>query len=271
VLCKLRYSGFEILAIIQFLFVGDKVWRNNLNLIYFHKDKCFLDSLLGSLQFPDLARLMFKIVIVDDHPSTREGLSTRIEIEPDLQVCGMAADLDEGMQEIEKHRPDLVIVDVSLRSGNGIELTKQIRKRFESVKVLVWSMYDESLYGDRAMRAGAMGYINKEMATDAIIGAINTVLNGNSFFSPELSSKLFRRMISGEQASNATLVESLSDRELETFRLIGHGYKTKEIAKKLKISPKTVETYRARIKEKLGLHDMSSLAREAAHWVLENG
>ncbi|MDG1875559.1 MAG: response regulator transcription factor [Mariniblastus sp.] len=214
---------------------------------------------------------MFRIVIVDDHPSTREGLATRIEIENDLEVCGVAADALEGLAAIEKHLPDLAIVDVSLKSGSGIDLTKKIRQQFGSVKVLVWSMYDESLYGDRAMRAGAMGYINKELATDAIIRAITTVLNGDSFFSPELSSRFYRRLLSGDQASNVSPTQKLSERELETFRLIGNGCKTADIAAKLSISPKTVETYRARIKEKLSLKDMAELAREAAHWVLENG
>ena len=214
---------------------------------------------------------MAKIVIIDDHPSTREGLAIRIGWESDLEVCGEAADVVDGLALISQESPSLAVVDVSLKSGNGIDLIKQVKRIHPDVNMLVWSMYDESLYAERALRAGAMGYINKENVTDTIITAIRTVLRGEIYLSPEMSSKLLSRMVSGKPELNDSPVNKLSDRELETFNLIGHGLNTQAIAKKLVLSPRTVETYRARIKEKLGIHDLTELTREATRWVIENG
>ncbi len=214
---------------------------------------------------------MAKIVIIDDHPSTREGLSTRIALEPDLQVCGEADDIIGGLELIKQKLPDLAIVDISLKTGNGIDLIKQVKDKFRNVRMLVWSMYDESLYAERALRAGALGYINKVNVTDTIIEAIRTVLGGEVFLSPDMSAKVLRRMVSGKHRIDQAPVDTLSDRELETFRLIGHGLNTSDIANKMHLSPKTVETYRARIKEKIGVKYMSELTREATRWVLENG
>lgn len=214
---------------------------------------------------------MAKIVIIDDHPSTREGLSTRIALEPDLQVCGEADDIIGGLELIKQKLPDLAIVDISLKTGNGIDLIKQVKDKFRNVRMLVWSMYDESLYAERALRAGALGYINKVNVTDTIIEAIRTVLGGEVFLSPDMSAKVLQRMVSGKHRIDQAPVDTLSDRELETFRLIGHGLNTSDIANKMHLSPKTVETYRARIKEKIGVKYMSELTREATRWVLENG
>ncbi|MEO9593890.1 response regulator transcription factor [Rhodopirellula bahusiensis] len=136
---------------------------------------------------------------------------------------------------------------------------------------MVWSMYDESLYAERALRAGAMGYINKQQANEKMIDAIRTILGGELFLSKELSAKMLHCVIAGKESVATSPVELLSDRELETFRLIGQGMTTKEIASAMSLSPKTIETYRARIKEKLELDDMASLTREATQWVLENG
>ncbi len=214
---------------------------------------------------------MAKIVIIDDHPSTREGLSTRIALEPDLQVCGEADDIIGGLELIKQKLPDLAIIDISLKTGNGIDLIKQVKDKFRNVRMLVWSMYDESLYAERALRAGALGYINKVNVTDTIIDAIRTVLGGDVFLSPDMSAKVLQRMVSGKHRIDQAPVDTLSDRELETFRLIGHGLNTSDIATKMHLSPKTVETYRARIKEKIGVKYMSELTREATRWVLENG
>ncbi len=213
---------------------------------------------------------MARIVIVDDHPSTREGLSTRIELEPDLEVCGDADDVDEGLQLIAAKSPHLAIIDVSLKSGNGIELVKQVKARGLPTRMLVWSMYDDSLYAERALRAGAMGYINKGNATGTIISAIRKVLSGEIYVCPEMSTKLLHRMVLGKTTACRAPEDALSDRELQTFTLIGQGRCTADIAETMQLSPKTIETYRARIKEKLELADMASLSREAAQWVLEN-
>ena len=210
-----------------------------------------------------------RIVIVDDHPSTREGLVTRVDLEPDLEVVGEASDEDEAIKVIGEVGPDIAVIDVSLKSSSGIDLVKAVKDRYPRVKTLVWSMYDESLYAERALRAGALGYINKQYATDMIVDAIRTILAGELFISKELSAKMLRRVVAGNE-SDVSPIESLSDRELETFRLIGEGLATKEIAKAMQLSPKTIETYRARIKVKLELDDMPSLTREATRWALEN-
>ena len=214
---------------------------------------------------------MAKIVIIDDHPSTRDGLATRIELETDLQVCGEAADVDSGLAIVQQQRPDLAIVDISLKTGNGIDLIKQIKEKVPSVRILVWSMYDESLYAERALCAGAMGYINKENVTDTIVEAIRTVLDDKVFLSPNMSSHVLQRMVNGKNGLEQSPVETLSDRELETFRLIGLGHNTRDIAEKMGLSPKTIETYRARIKEKISVKGMAELTREATRWVMENG
>ncbi|SMP66700.1 two component transcriptional regulator, LuxR family [Neorhodopirellula lusitana] len=214
---------------------------------------------------------MTQIVIVDDHPSTRFGLATRIELEPDLQICGEAADVDEALELIGQVCPDVAVIDVSLKTGSGIDLIKQVKESHPRVKMLVWSMYEEGLYAERALRAGALGYINKQQATDTIVEAIRTIMAGDLFLSKELSAKMLHRVIQGKESVALSPVDSLSDRELETFRLIGQGMNTKDIAKAMDLRPKTVETYRARIKDKLEIDEMAALTREATQWVLENG
>jgi DNA-binding NarL/FixJ family response regulator len=214
---------------------------------------------------------MIRIVIVDDHPATRDGLATRIELEPDLQICGEAGDVDTAIELIDRVRPDLAVIDVSLQTGSGIDLIKTLKQLHPKLKTLVWSMYDESLYAERALRAGALGYITKQHATDTIVEAVRTIISGDLYLSKELSAKMLHRVIHGKASAASSLVETLSDRELETFRLIGQGMNTKDIALSMSLSPKTIETYRSRIKEKLDIVDMAALTREATHWVLENG
>lgn len=213
---------------------------------------------------------MKRIVIIDDHPSTREGLTTRIELEADLEVCGEAADVEEGLQLIIAKSPHLAIIDVSLMSGSGIELVKQVKAHDLPTRMLVWSMYDDSLYAERALRAGAMGYINKGNATGVIVSAIRKVLSGEIYVSEEMSAKLLHRVVLGKTTAGQAPEDALSDRELQTFTLIGEGRCTADIAEIMQLSPKTIETYRARIKEKLELADMASLSREATQWMLEN-
>jgi len=232
---------------------------------------CFLETTLNGPRYAKMSLAVKRIVIVDDHPSTRDGLVTRVALESDLEVVGQASSMDEALAVIDATRPDVAVIDISLKASSGIDLVKAVKERFPRVRMLVWSMYEESLYAERALRAGAMGYINKQHVTDTIIGAIRTIFAGELFLSKELSAKMLHRVIAGKASVAVSPVESLSDRELETFRLIGRGIPTKEIAKAMNLSPKTVETYRARIKEKLELDDMASLTREAAQWVLENG
>ena len=214
---------------------------------------------------------MSKVMIVDDHPVTRDGLATRIAMESGLQVCGEAANVEDALKIIALTKPDIAIIDISLETSNGLELVKEIKTRFPNVKMLVWSMYDESLYAERALQAGASGYVNKKNVRETIIKAIQTVLSGNVYLSPEYASKMINRLNRGAGIELKSPTESLSDRELEAFTLIGQGLKTAEIADQMQLTPNTIETYRARIKEKLDLKHAAELARVAAQWVLENG
>jgi DNA-binding NarL/FixJ family response regulator len=213
-----------------------------------------------------------RVVIVDDHPAIREALAIRIARTPDLSVCGEAEDVAGAMRIVAAEKPDVAIVDLSLKSGDGIDLIKHIKARDKHARVLVWSMHSENVYADRALRAGAEGYITKEQATDQIIGAIRQVLAGKVYLSPAMTEALLHRTVGvGAAALTANPIDILSDRELEVFRRIGQGHKTRSIAEQLHLSVKTVETYRDRIRQKLDLRDGNDLGRYAMHWVLENG
>lgn len=214
---------------------------------------------------------MIRIVIVDDHPSTRDGLTARIQLEADMTVCGEAAEVNEAFALICEKRPDIAVIDVSLKTGNGIDLIKQINAQNLKTRMLVWSMYEDSLYAERSLRAGAMGYINKKNATSEIVDAIRKVMHGEVYLCPEMSTRLLSRVVLGQKAAGKSPADALSDRELQTFSLIGQGRNTADIAERMQLSPKTIETYRARIKEKLALDDMAALTREAVQWVIENG
>lgn len=210
-----------------------------------------------------------KILIVDDHPVVREGLAMQIATQPDLEVCGEAEDVPGALALFESARPDVAIIDISLKSGNGIDLIRRIRDRHDGVRILVWSMYPENLYAERALRAGAQGYLNKGRATRQLLDAIRAVLAGRVYVSGELADQLLHRVVGGKAAERSP-IDRLSDRELEAFEMMGHGLTTEAIAAKMHVSPKTVETYRARIKEKLALGNITELIQRAAQWVLEN-
>ncbi len=210
------------------------------------------------------------VLIVDDHPAVREGLALRINGQPDMRVCAEAADVTEALKAIAATNPDVAIIDISLKNSNGIDLIKRIKTHNSEVRMLVWSMHNESLYAERALRAGAMGYIHKEHATDQIITAIRLVLEGKVYLSEPMATQMLDRIVhGGKEAVGRSPVETLSDRELEVFTMIGQGQDTHSIAKTINVSPKTVETYRARIKEKLDLHNSIELVRRAVQWVLE--
>lgn len=212
-----------------------------------------------------------RILIVDDHPVVRRGLAQVIADESDLLYCGEAADAGEALRQIDATSPDLVVVDISLRSGHGIELIKQIKARESRVKMIVWSMHDDSLYAERALRAGAMGYINKQESIDHVVDAIRQVLKGKVYLSTHMTDHMLRRVVNVNEAPDQLPVDRLSDRELEVFELIGQGQTTRNIATKLHLSIKTIETYRENIKAKLNLENGSELSRHAVQWVLENG
>jgi DNA-binding NarL/FixJ family response regulator len=213
-----------------------------------------------------------RVVIVDDHPAVREALAIRIGRQHDLEVCGEAADAKEALHLIADTRPDVAVVDISLKDSNGIDLIKRIKDRNDDVRILVWSMHSESLYADRALRAGALGYINKDQATDKIVEAIRWVLEDKVWLSEAMSERILRRAVgAGRKEIERSPLEALTDRELEVFRLIGQGVKTTDIAERLHLSIKTVETYRDRIRQKLELSDGTKLAHYATQWVTENG
>lgn len=212
-----------------------------------------------------------RVLIVDDHPAVREALAQRMAQQRDLEVCGEAADIAEALALVESERPDVAVIDISLKTGNGIDLIKRIKAKSSTVRMLVWSMFSESLYAERALRAGAMGYLNKEHATDEIVTAIRRILEGHVYVGPEIANRLMMRATGREDVAETSHIDALSDRELEVFGLIGKGLSTREIADRLHLSVHTVETHRQRIKEKLDIGNTAILSREAAQWVLENG
>ncbi len=209
------------------------------------------------------------VLIVDDHPIVRRGLREIIEAEADLRVCGEAGDISEALRQVDTLKPDLAIIDISMKSGSGLELIKQIKSRKMNTKMLVSSMYDESLYAERALHAGAMGYINKEEAIKNIVSAIRQVLRGKIYLSEAMTSHMLQRARGGEQVGGSP-VDVLSDRELEVFEMIGRGMTTRQIADRLFLSVKTIETHREGIKAKMHLKNSTELTRHAMQWVMEN-
>jgi len=216
-------------------------------------------------------KTIVKILIVDDHPIVREGLAARISRQPDLKVCGEAEDVLGALELVKTAHPDLVIVDLSLKTGQGLDLIKKIKARHPDTKMLVSSMYDETLYAERSLRAGALGYINKQEVSEKIIDAIRQVLGGKIYLSPPMTERLLQRAVGSPEELPRSAVETLTDRELEVFKMIGKGMTTRHIANDLHLSVKTVETHRENIKSKLSLPNSAELSREAVQWVMENG
>jgi DNA-binding NarL/FixJ family response regulator len=215
--------------------------------------------------------MVAKVLIVDDHPAVREGLAVRISSQPDLEVCGQAADMAEAMKLVEAVHPDVVVVDIQLKTGNGLDLVGRIKAHDKSIRILVWSMYPNALYAQRALHAGALGYINKENTTGHIVEAIRRVRDGKIYLCEEMAEQLLGQAAGGAKPLKASGVESLSDRELEIFRLAGQGLSTSRIAQRLHRSSHTVEAHRQAIKRKLNLKTASELNRAAVQWMLENG
>ena len=213
---------------------------------------------------------VIRILIVDDHPVVREGLAIRLSAEPDLQVCGEAEGLTDALRLIEQQQPDVAIVDILLKDGNGIDLVKEIRSRFPHFKILVLSAYQESLYAERALRAGASGYLNKQETGEKIFEAIRTIMEGNRFISSNMTERLLKQAINTGNSPEKSPVETLSNRELEVFRLIGQGLTTGAIARQLQLSTHTIDTHREKIKHKLAVKSANALQREATQWILEN-
>jgi DNA-binding NarL/FixJ family response regulator len=203
------------------------------------------------------------VFIVDDHPLLRQGLALLINRERDLAVCGEAEEAQTAIREITQKRPDILIADISLNGPDGLDLLKNLRMLYPNLPVLILSMHDESIYAERALRARANGYIMKQEATEKVLVAVRRILSGDIYLSDRMANKLLHQYISGASADMNSRLSALSDRELEVFRLIGEGRSTRQIAEKLHLSIKTVETYQAHIKDKLSLHSGRELVQHA--------
>jgi DNA-binding NarL/FixJ family response regulator len=209
-------------------------------------------------------------MLVDDHPLVRERLAEIINGEADLTVCGEAEERHEAIEVIKAKHPDFVIVDITLRSSDGLDLIKDIHSRWPGLRMLVVSMHDESLYAERAIRAGALGYITKQEATHSILVAIRRVLDGNIYLNERIATQIISRLAASSATVAASPAELLADRELQVFELTGRGLNTRQIAERLHIGVKTAETYRARIREKLKLNDTGELLQVAIAWAHEH-
>jgi DNA-binding NarL/FixJ family response regulator len=207
-----------------------------------------------------------RVFLVDDHPLVREWLTNLIHQQPDLSVCGESETAAEALEAIIKLKPDVAIIDISLKGGSGIELIKNLKATEARVAVIVLSMHDESLYAERALRAGARGYIMKRETAKKVVAAIRQVLDGKLYLSEQLSASLAEKFVGRDSATISPSIDQLSDRELQVFQLLGQGYETRQIAQSLNISMKTVQAFCARIKEKLKLASATELLREAIRW-----
>ena len=214
---------------------------------------------------------MTRIMLVDDHPVVREGLAESINRESDLTVCAQAEDHHAALKAVETAKPDLVVIDLMLRNSSGFELIKDIHSRWPRILILVVSMHDETLYAERVLRAGAQGYITKQEATRDILLAIRRVLSGGIYLNERTASTELSRLASKTQAVSDSIADLLADRELQVFELTGRGLSTREIGAQLHIDAKTVDTYRARIREKLNLKTSSELLQLAIRWNKDHG
>jgi len=213
----------------------------------------------------------FKVLLVEDHPMFREHLAQLIDRNLGMVVCGEADNIQDAMILIDEKQPDIAIVDLSLKGSSGLELIKDIKARQAKVDVLVLSMHEEELYAERALRAGAKGYITKNEASAEIIEAIRCVMNGEVYASRKVTAKLLERFTQKNISPEINELAPLADRELEVFQMLGRGKSTREIAKELNLGDSTVETYRSRIKDKLNLRSAAELYLRAGQWVRDHG
>jgi DNA-binding NarL/FixJ family response regulator len=207
-----------------------------------------------------------RVLLVDDHPIVRQGVQLLVDSEEGMRVCGTAESPTGALEQIKATKPTIAVVDLSLKDGNGLDLIKDIKIRYPKVAVLVLSMRDDSFYAERALRAGAMGYITKEEATDRIVEGIRRVLAGEVYLTDSLSAQLLGRMVDKNASLETSPIDELTDRELQVFDMIGQGMATREIAENLKLSVKTVESHREHIKNKLNLTNATELLKRALQW-----
>ena len=215
---------------------------------------------------PAMEAKKHRVFVVDDHPIVRQGLYLLINREPDMAVCGDAEDAQTAVKAVANLKPDLLIVDISMNGPDGLDLLKDVRSRYPSLPVLILSMHDESIYAERALRAGAQGYIMKQEAAEKVMVAVRRILSGEIYVSERIANRMLQRYIGNRDPGRPGSVADLTDRELEVFRLIGEGHSTRRIAEELHISVKTVESYQAHIKEKLSLRSARELVQHAIQW-----
>jgi DNA-binding NarL/FixJ family response regulator len=215
---------------------------------------------------PETVARKRRVFIVDDHPLVREGLTNLINSQSDLIVCGEAKDSSEAIDRIAKEQPDVAIIDISLTNESGLELIKNLVKQFPQVAVIVLSMHDETLYAERALRAGARGYVMKHETSKSVLASIRRVIGGDIYVSERIVNRIALRLSSARRRGASSPVERLSDRELEIFQLLGQGRTPSEIARDLNLSLKTVQAYCARAKEKFGVTSLTELLRAAIRW-----
>jgi DNA-binding NarL/FixJ family response regulator len=210
-----------------------------------------------------------RIFVVDDHPLMRDGLALLISSEDDLQICGASASMKDALKQLPTADPDLMVVDLALKDGLGLDLIKAVKERYPKVRMLVVSAYDENLYAERALRNGASGYVNKQECDTTLLAAIRTVLAGRRYVSESILQRLLSQAIDGPD-STGDPVERLTDRELEIFRLIGKGVSPAEIARQLHISPHTIDSHREKMRHKLGVETGRELMQRAMRWALDH-
>jgi DNA-binding NarL/FixJ family response regulator len=216
---------------------------------------------------PTSGKVKRRVLLIDDHPILRKGLAQLINQESDLMVCGEAEEAPKAFEAVNQLHPDVAVVDISLKGGNGLELIKNIKALHPDLPLLVLSMHDETLYAERALRAGSLGYIMKEEALEKVLIAIRQVIGGDIFLSERMKGRLINQMVGGRIKQGESSIDSLSDRELEVFRLIGEGRGTRQIAEELRLSVRTVEAYREYIKDKLNLKNGTELVQHAFQYV----
>ncbi len=211
-----------------------------------------------------------RVLLVDDHAIVRHGIGVLLEKASDLTICGEAGAYEEALEAVQRLKPDIAVIDIILRDRSGLDLIRELRERGEKLPLLVMSMHDEATHAEKSLRAGAQGYVMKEDADELLVDALRKVLRGDAFVSGEISQRMLRSYMDGED-EGVEGVESLTDREKEIFECLGQGLTTRKIAEKFGLSARTVEVHRARIKKKLKCEDAAQLLREAVKWVEGNG
>jgi DNA-binding NarL/FixJ family response regulator len=212
-----------------------------------------------------------RVYLVDDHPAIREAIRDTIESTIDMEICGETSSSDEAFRDIEELQPDVAVVDISLNDAHGLDLVQNVRSQYPEVRTVVFSMYDENVYAERAIRAGAAGYLMKSEPTKNIVEAVRCANDGEVYLSRKMSSRILNKVAMGRTSEPSFAIDELTDREMAVFQMLGQGYSVQEIQDRLSLSRKTIETYRRRAKEKLGFDTVSELLQYAVQWTYGQG